>query len=171
MTEVEQGAPSDADVAFMRRAIEWGRRGERKPGGSPIGCVIVLDGRVIGEGHNENELRGVPIAHGELVAIERACHAIGKPELRGATLYSTLQPCGMCTLACVWAKVGRIVYGARRGEVHEAYFDERHISTEDLIRDAYRTDLNVHGGVLAAECAALYIGPDEELPKEEMFNL
>ena len=58
-------------------------------------------------------------------------------ELRDAVLYSTLQPCGMCTMASIWAKVGRIVYGAGRDDVHEMYFEDRHLSTENFIRDAF----------------------------------
>ena len=80
-------------------------------------------------------------------------------ELRGATLYSTLQPCGMCTMATIWAKIGRIVFGAGRDDVHPMYFEDRHLDTLDFIRDAYRDDLMLQGGVLAAECAALYVPP------------
>ena len=100
-----------------------------------------------------------------------AAKKLGTAELRGATLYSTLQPCEMCTLACIWAKIGRIVYGAERGQVHEMYFAERHLGVTDLIKDAYRDDLSIRGGVLSEECAALYVGPGEDVPREEMVNL
>jgi tRNA(adenine34) deaminase len=92
-------------------------------------------------------------------------------ELRGATLYSTLQPCGMCSMASIWAKIGRIVYGAGREDVHRMYFEDRHLDTLDFIRDAYRDDLSVQGGVLAAACAALYHSPDESVPVEEQGNI
>ncbi len=168
---VEGGAPDATDIAYMRRALHWARKGEATPGGNPIGCVIVLDGRVVGEGHNENEMRCDPTAHGEMVAIRRACEALRTVELRGATLYSTLQPCGMCSMASIWAKIGRIVYGAQRGDVHEMYFEERDRGTVDYVLDAYRNDLTLKGGVLAEECAKLYVGPDEPVPPEEQVNL
>ena len=57
--------------------------------------------------------------------------------LRGAVLYTTLQPCGMCTMASIWAKIGRIVYGAGRDDVHDMYFEDRHLDTVNFIRDAY----------------------------------
>ena len=155
---------------FMRRAIEMAHRG-RRPGASPIGCVIVRDGVVIGEAHNEVGLRCNATAHAEMVAIERAQKALGTPELRGATLYSTLQPCGMCTMASIWSKVGALVYGAERDQVHEMYFEDRHFDTMDFIRDAFRDDLKVVGGVLSAECAALYHGPDDDPPAEERGNV
>ena len=169
--QIEDGPPGDADVAYMRRALDWARKGQATPGGNPIGCVIVLDGRVVGEGHNENEMRCDPTAHGEMVAIRRACASLGTVELRGATLYSTLQPCGMCSMASIWAKIGRIVYGAQRGDVNEMYFEERDRGTVDYVLDAYRDDLTLRGGVLAEECAKLYVGPDEPVPANERCNL
>jgi tRNA(adenine34) deaminase len=167
----EAGTPfTEADRRFMERAIELARQGELRPGGSPIGCVIVRDGEIIGEGYNETELRCDPTAHGEMVAMRQAGARIGQMELRGATLYSTLQPCGMCSMASVWAKIGRIVYGAERRQVHEMYFENRNLSTEDYLRDAYRDDLAWQGGLLSEECAALYVGPDEDVPLPEQVN-
>jgi tRNA(adenine34) deaminase len=163
--------PDSTDEAYMRRAIALAREGDRDPGGSPIGCVIVLDGRIIGEGYNLTHENHDPTAHGEVVAMRRAGAAIGSWELRGATLYSTLQPCGMCSMASIWAKIGRIVYGAERHQVHKLYFEDRHLSTQDYIRDAYREDLVMEGGLLAEECATLYYGPDDDPPAEEQANL
>jgi len=159
------------DEDFMHRAIALARQGDRRPGGSPIGCVIVLDGRIIGEGHNQTEMDHDPTAHGEVVAMRRAGAALHNWELRGATLYSTLQPCAMCSMAAIWAKIGRIVYGAERHQVHRMYFEDRHVDTLDLIRDAWRGDISVQGGLLAAECAQLYVGPDEDLSVEDQANL
>ena len=169
--QMETGAPNDVDIGFMCRALEWAKKGDETAGGNPIGCVIVMDGKIVGEGHNENELRCDPTAHGEMIAIRRACEALGTIELRRATLYSTLQPCGMCSMASIWAKIGRIVYGAGRGDVHEMYFEERDRGTVDYVLDAYRDDLTLRGGVLAEECAKFYVGPDEQVPEEEQVNL
>lgn len=171
MADADGQAVTAEDEAFMRRAIALAREGERKPGGSPIGCVIVRDGVIIGEGHNETEQNCDPTAHAEVVAMRRAGTRVGSWELRGATLYSTLQPCGMCSMASIWAKVGRIVYGAERHQVHPLYFEDRHLSTMDYIRDAYRQDLTVVGGVLSGECAALYFGPGDDPPVEEQANI
>ena len=150
----------------MRRAIEIGKQNP----GSPIGCVIVRDGKVLAEGHNEVDPNHDPTAHAEIVAMRRACAAVGSQELRGTTLYSTLQPCGMCSMASIWARIGRIVYGAERRQVHAMYFEDRHLSTMDFIRDAYREDMPVAGGVLGDMCAALYHGPDDDVPDEEQAN-
>ncbi len=163
--------PSDkTDVDFMRRAMALAEKGDRKPGANPIGCVIVLDGEIIGEACNEVDLRHDPTAHAEIVSMRRAGEKLFQSEFRGATLYSTLQPCGMCTMASIWAKIGRIVYGAEREQVHPMYFEDRHFDTVDFIRDAFRGDLVVTGGVLADQCAKLYIGPDEDIPEGAQFN-
>ena len=147
------------DEHFMRLAIEQARLGEIRPGAGEVGCVIVRGGDVLAVGHNEGEMRHDPTAHAEIVTLRRAGERLRSIDFSGCTLYCTLQPCGMCTLACVWAKVSRIVYGAGRGDVHNMYFEERHLNTVDFIRDAFKNDIEVSGGVLLEECAAFYVKP------------
>ncbi len=103
--------------------------------------------------------------------MRRAGAALGQSEFRGATLYSTLQPCGMCTMASIWGKIGRLVYGAGRDDVHHMYFEGHHLNTIDFIADAFREDLSLQGGVLKRECAALYYQPDEAVPEQEQGNI
>ncbi len=159
---------SATDIGFMRRAIRLAA--DSPPDVAPIGCVIVRDGEIIGEGHNEVAPQSDPTAHAEIVAIRRAAARVG-PDLRGATLYSTLQPCGMCTMASVWAHIGRIVYSAERHQVHRMYFEDRHLDTMDFIRDAFREDLSLAGGVLAEESVPLYHHPGEDVPGSEQANV
>jgi tRNA(adenine34) deaminase len=160
----------DEDSEWMRRAITLARQGNAEPGKNGIGCVIVLDGQPIGEGCNEVELRHDATAHAEIVSMRRAGEQLQSQELRGAVLYTTLQPCGMCTMASIWAKISRIVYGAGRDDVHPEYFEDRHLDTVDFIRDAFRNDLTLEGGLMVEECAALYVPPDAKVPKDEQFN-
>ncbi len=159
------------DERWMRRALELARQGEADPGSSPIGCVIVRDGKILGEGHNEVEKRHDCTAHAEIVAIRRAGEHAQSWELRGATLYSTLQPCGMCSNATIWSKIGRVVYGAGRHQVHKLYFEDWHIDTLEFFDDAQRGGIEVRAGVLADECAALYFKPEDAVPTEEQANL
>jgi tRNA(adenine34) deaminase len=161
---------TQTDDDYMRRAIALAREGETAPGSGPIGCVIVLDGAVIGEGHNEVDARHDPSAHAEIVAMRRAGAHLKRSRFSGATLYSTLQPCGMCSMASIWAGISRIVYGAERHQVHDMYFEDRHFETMDFIRDAFKKDLTVTGGVRAEQCAALYYGPGDDPPAEEQAN-
>jgi tRNA(adenine34) deaminase len=158
------------DIGFMRLAITIAREAEKK-NAAPIGCVIVRGGIILTKNHNETGLRHDPTAHAEVVAIRRACERLEVADLRGATLYSTLQPCGMCSMASIWAKIGRIVYGAERHQVHRMYFEDRHLDTMDFIVDAFRADISVRGGVLGEECAALYARPDDPVPVKDQGNL
>ncbi len=163
--------PDHADETFMRRALALAQDGQNDPGGSPIGCVITLNGRIVGEGYNLTHAENDPTAHAEIVAMRRAGKTLGNWEMRGATLYTTLQPCGMCTMASIWAKIGRIVYGAGRNDVHRMYFEDRHLDTADFISDAFRDDLRMEGGLLAEDCASLYDPPDADLPEQEQANI
>lgn len=161
---------SDDDEKWMRRAMALAREGEAAPGKNPIGCVIVRRGEMIAEGCNEVDQRHDATAHAEIVSMRRAGERLGTHELRDTVMYTTLQPCGMCTMASIWAKIGRIVYGAGRDDVHRMYFEDRHLDTVDFIRDAFRDDLSLEGGLLARECAELYVPPDADVPEEEQFN-
>jgi tRNA(adenine34) deaminase len=125
---------------------------------------------VIGEARNEVDLRHDATAHAEILAMGRAGAKLKCNELTDAVLYTTLQPCGMCTMASIWAKIGRIVYGAGRDDVHEMYFEDRHIDTVDFIRDAYKDDLSLEGGLMTGECAALYVPPGADILKDQQFN-
>jgi len=155
----------------MRQAIAVARSKGSDPATSPLGSIIVLDGRVIAAERNQTHELPDATAHAEMMAIRRACEGTGEMELRGATLYSTLQPCGMCTMAAIWSKVGRVVYGAGREDVHAMYFEARHVDTLSFIGDAYRDDIVIEGGCLREECAGLYYPPDADLPREEQANL
>ncbi len=161
----------DADIRFMRRALEVAVEEGADPALSPIGCVIVLDGEVIAAERNHVASHEDVTAHAEMEAIRAAGRGRENGELRGATLYSTLQPCGMCTMASIWSKVGRVVYGAGREDVHRMYFEARHVDTLAFIGDAYRDDVGIEGGVLRAECAALYYGPNDPVPETDQGNI
>ncbi|WP_310106400.1 nucleoside deaminase [Sphingomonas sp. BE138] len=159
------------DEQWMRKAIEVARSKGSDPASSPIGCVIVLDGKIIAAERNQTYKLPDATAYAEMMAIRRACESIGKLELRGATLYSTLQPCGMCTMASIWLKVRRVVNDAGRDDVHRMYFEAKHVDTLGFTTDAYRDDIEIDGGCLADKCAALYYPPDADLPVGEQAKL
>lgn len=162
---------TENDERWMRRAIEIARSKGTDPSTSPLGAVIVLDGREIAAERNQTHELPDATAHAEMMAIRRGCEHTGELELRGATLYSTLQPCGMCTMASIWSKVGRVVFGAGREDVHAMYFETKHADTLSFIADAYRNDIVIEGGCLRAECAKLYYPPSARLPLDEQANL
>ena len=155
----------------MRLAIEKATEDGRDPALTPIAAVIVRDGAPIAVARNRTEEDHDPTAHAEIVAIRAAGAKIADMELRGATLYSTLQPCGMCTMASIWSKVARVVFGAGRDDVHPMYFEDRSIDTLAFVRDAWRDDIEIVGGCLREECATLYYRPGDAVPEDEQGNV
>ena len=150
----------------MRKAIKVATSDGSAPATSPIGSVIVKDGKIIAAQRNQCAILHDPTAHAEMMAIRQAGAYLQATDLHGATLYSTLQPCGMCTMASIWAKLSRVVFGAGRADVHPIYFETKHTDTLSFIAKAYRVDIDISGGCLRTDCANLYYGPDDQVPSE-----
>ena len=159
------------DEEYMREALRVATKAGADPSLSPIGCIITRRGKILAARRNRVAENHDALAHAEIEAIRAAGASFESGELRDATLYTTLQPCGMCTMACIWSKVGRIVFGAGRGDVHNMYFEARHVDTLDFVAKAYRNDLVIEGGILREECAALYYRPWDHGPQDDQGNL
>jgi tRNA(adenine34) deaminase len=116
----------------------------------PVGAVIVSDGDILAEAHNETVQRRDPTAHAELLALQRALQKVGEDRLYLATMYVTLEPCAQCAGSLVLARIGRIVFGAydaRCGMAGSVY---------DLLRHPrlnHRPE--VVGGLFAEDCGDL----------------
>jgi len=162
---------TEEDRAWMRKAIALAREKGSDPSDTPIAAIIVKDGTQLAATVNQTQELNDATAHAEIMAIRTAGPAYGDMDLGGATLYSTLQPCGMCTMGSIWAHIGRIVYGAGRDDVHRMYFEDRHLDSMDFIRDAWRDDLTMEEGCLREECARLYYRPNDDVPEEEQGNI
>ncbi len=99
------------DEYFMRLALREAERALEHED-VPVGCVIAHQGEVLASAPNERELRGVPTAHAEVLALREASQRLGTWRLAGAALYVTLEPCVMCAGAIVLGRVPRVVFGA-----------------------------------------------------------
>ncbi len=97
---------------YMRRALELAAQAGDE-GDVPVGCVIVRDGQIIGEGRNRREEHGDATAHAEMEAIRDACRRTGSWRLHGCTMYVTLEPCPMCAGGIINSRVDEVRYGAR----------------------------------------------------------
>jgi tRNA(adenine34) deaminase len=102
---------SEEDRAFMRRAMELALEAEAIDE-VPVGALIVKDGVIIAEAYNTRETSKCATHHAEILAIERACSALGGWRLPDTTLYVTMEPCAMCAGAIVNARIPKVVYGA-----------------------------------------------------------
>ena len=137
-----------SDVGFMRRALQLAERAEAN-GEVPVGAVLVLGDRIVGEGANSPIATHDPTSHAEIEALRAGGRALGTYRLTGTTLYVTLEPCAMCAAAMVHARIRRLVFGtwdARAGAAG---------SVIDLFAlPAFNHRVDVFGGVLAEECAS-----------------
>lgn len=135
------------DEQFMRVALAEAATARAK-GEVPIGAVVVLDGAIIGCGHNLRETGEDPTAHAEMLAIREAAAAIGHWRLLETTLYVTLEPCVMCMGAIILARIPRLVFGCRdpragaSGSIYDFPGDER-----------FNHRVAVSEGSLGAECS------------------
>lgn len=146
---MRRGAPTAADVAGMEVALRLARAAAVREE-VPVGAVVMQEGSVLGEAHNETIQRNDPTAHAELLAIQRALAATRSDRLPLATLYVTLEPCAQCAGAAILAKVGRVVFGASDDRVGMAG------SVYDLLRDPRQNwRPEVLGGILGEESAEL----------------
>ena len=100
----------EEDIKFMQRAMDLAREAMAIDE-VPVGAVAVRDGVVIAEAYNTREHSKCATHHAEILAIERACKALGGWRLPGVTLYVTMEPCVMCAGAIINARIPRVVYG------------------------------------------------------------
>ena len=120
----EQSDATRSDAHFLRAAIRLSEQGMQKGAGGPFGCVVVRNGAIVGQGHNEVLASNDPTAHAEVVAIRRASAACGDFRLADCTLYTSCEPCPMCLGAIHWARIPRVVYAATRADAAAAGFDD-----------------------------------------------
>jgi tRNA(adenine34) deaminase len=143
--------PSSAeDERFMRMAIEEARRADY-----PFGAVIVRDARLLARGRNLGRTNDDPTAHGEMVAIRRCLARHGSKALKGATLYTSGEPCAMCMGAILWSRFGRLVFAASVEQI-ASKMDQIMISSAELAAKAPFVSISITGGVLADEAVRLF---------------
>lgn len=131
------------DRQMMRRAIELAQTGIDANSGGPFGCVIVRDGRIVGEGVNQVTSTNDPTAHAEVVAIRNACRELGSFQLDGCVVYTSCEPCPMCLGAIYWARAARIVIACDRQDAAAAGFDDSFIYEELCGTDLERRQIPI----------------------------
>ena len=134
---------------WMREALDEARKaGEECE--VPVGALVLLNGKIIGRGHNSPIRQCDPSAHAEIIALRQAAHNAGNYRLPGSALIVTIEPCVMCVGAMIQARVDELIYGARdpnAGAVHSIFH----------IADARELNHRIAatGGILEEECGAL----------------
>ncbi|MFQ5604061.1 MAG: nucleoside deaminase [bacterium] len=143
-----------SDEKYMEMAIEQARIGMAN-GQTPFGACIVKNGEVISCVHNVVWESTDITAHAEVHAIRKACQKLNLIDLTGCTIYSTCEPCPMCFSACHWAKISRIVYGARIEDARNAGFSELTISNESMKKFG-NSAIEIVGDFLRSENQAIF---------------
>lgn len=115
---------------LMRRAIDLSHEKMEQGAGGPFGAVIARDGEVVAEGWNRVTSTNDPTAHAEVVAIRRACEALGRFDLSGMEIYTSCEPCPMCLAAIYWARLDRIWFGNDRAAAASIGFDDSFLYDE-----------------------------------------
>src|SRR5213593_525588 len=135
--------------SWMREALEEARIAEAESE-IPVGAVLLVNGKIVGRGHNHCIRSHDPTAHAEILAIRHASHSLRNYRLAGSVLVVTLEPCVMCAGAMIHARVEEIVYGAtdpKTGAIRS------HLQITDAPHLNHR--IEVVSGILEEESAAL----------------
>lgn len=153
-----------ADEKYMKEAIRQAQKAY-KLDETPIGCVIVHDGKIIGRGYNRRNTDKSPLAHAEITAIRKASRKLGDWRLEECTLYVTLEPCQMCAGAIVQSRVTRVVVGCMNPK---AGCTGSILNLLDMKEFNHRAELET--GILEEECSALMTGFFRELRERKKMR-
>lgn len=142
--------PPRGDHAWMQQALELADHCLRDHDEVPVAALIVdRAGQLIASGSNRTIIDHDPTAHAEIVALREAGRYLDNYRLEGCTVYVTLEPCAMCAMAMVHARIARLVYGASNPKAGACG------SVFDLLRDPrHNHRVIVDGGILAAQAGA-----------------
>jgi len=137
------------DEKYMKEAIRQAKKAYAL-GEVPIGCVIVYDGKIIGRGYNRRTIDKNVLAHGEIIAIRKACKKMGDWRLEDCTMYVTLEPCQMCSGAIVQSRMKKVVIGCMNPKAGCAG------SVLNLLQEEkFNHQVEMEIGVLSDECSQM----------------
>lgn len=140
---------TDEKEMYMREALKEAEKA-RDIAEVPIGAVVVLEGEIIGRGHNKRESNQQAAAHAEMFAIEEANRKLGNWRLEDCEIYVTLEPCAMCSGALVLSRMKKVYFGA---------YDMKSGTAGSLMNlleeERFNHQCEVEGAVLEAECGQI----------------
>lgn len=142
------------DADFMQLAIQVAWQGVEK-GEMPFGACIVRNGQMISVAHNSAKANIDTTAHAEMQAIREASRRVKTLELPGCVIYSTCEPCPMCFTACVWSKLGKVVYACRIEDAERAGIRQVPISSARM-NQLGQSGIGLVGDVLREESLKLF---------------
>jgi tRNA(adenine34) deaminase len=141
--------------SYMRIATQEAHQAKSE-GNKGYGAVVVFDNQILGQAHNTAITERDPSLHAEVNAIRQAVKAKNDPDLCGAILFSTCEPCPMCATLAIWANVTTIVYGVSVEEIAQWGHSRIQISASEIIARS-PCSIEVIGNILHDECQMLYV--------------
>ncbi|MBQ5431652.1 MAG: tRNA adenosine(34) deaminase TadA [Lachnospiraceae bacterium] len=146
---------------FMKAAIKQAQKAEALKE-VPIGCVIVMDQKIIARGYNRRNTDKMVLAHAEISAIKKACKKAGDWRLEDCTMYITLEPCPMCAGAIVQARIPRVVIGSYNPKAGCAG------SVLNILQESrFNHQVEIVDNVLQEECSTMLTSFFKKLRKEK----
>ena len=113
------------DRHYLKRAVEVSAD-SAEAGGFPVGAIVVINGEIIAEGISDGKRLRDATSHAEIAAIREASRKLDKRDLKGAVMYSSLEPCLMCFAACYWAGFSKIIYACGKDRVSKQHYEGLH---------------------------------------------
>ncbi len=132
---------------FMKEALKQAKKAYAI-GEIPVGAVIVYQDKIIARAYNQREKKQDTCAHAELLAIHKACKALGSWRLEDCSLYVTLEPCPMCAGAIIQSRIKDVYYGAKNSRFGA------HVGAVHLFDIPFNHRVHVQGGILEEECSS-----------------
>jgi guanine deaminase len=114
----------ELDLKYLRRAVEISRHALEDEGNTPFGALVVIEGEIVAEGTSSVVKLSDPTAHAEVMALRGAGEALGRHLFEDGVMYASSEPCPMCLVACYWARIPRLVYGATSHDVATYGFED-----------------------------------------------
>ena len=148
------------DIKFMEAAIAEAKKAFNK-GETPIGAVIVKDGKIIARGHNSRETKRNALMHAEITAIDKACRKLGGWRLCGCDIYVSLEPCPMCAGAIIQSRIENVFFAA---------FDKKAGAFGSVcdLSGLLAHKVNAEGGIMEQQSSAMIKLFFEKLRKKEI---
>ncbi|MFJ9620546.1 nucleoside deaminase [Streptomyces sp. NPDC101181] len=121
---------SETDTSFLAHAIDLSRHALEDKGKTPFGAIVVIEGEIVSEGTSSVVELADPTAHAEVMALRNAGRKLGRHLFEDGVMYTSSEPCPMCLVACYWARLPRVVFGATSREVALNGFEDLQLYRE-----------------------------------------
>lgn len=138
-TPLEEPQLDESDLRYLQRAVDISRHALEDEGNTPFGALVVIGGEIVGEGTSSVVGLNDPTAHAEVMALRASGKALGRHLLEDGVMYSSSEPCPMCLVACYWARIPRLVYGASSHDVALYGFEDLQLYRELTLPHDHRS--------------------------------